>query len=268
MIKAPLAFGHIWLPNAHSEGPLSSSIILAGIVLKLALYAVLRIILPILPEASLYFTPLVYTICLITIIYTSLTTLREVDLKRIIAYSSIGHMGIVIIGAFSNTIQGIEGSILLGICHGLVSSGLFILLGGSLYDRYHTRNILYYRGLTQIMPLFSLMFFILILMNMATPLSGNFISEFMCLAGGFQRLPFITSLAASSIFLSAAYSIYLYNRICGGIKSPYIEVTNDLSRREFLIVLPLILLSLIIGIYPNLILEGLHSSVSSLIYNI
>lgn len=268
MVKTPLFPFHIWLPLAHAESPLGGSILLAGIVLKLALYGCLRILLPILPEASLYFTPLVYVICVITILYTSLTTLRQIDIKVIIAYSSIGHMGVTLMGAFSNTIQGIEGSILLGLAHGLISPALFIIAGGVLYDRYHTRVLTYYRGLTQTMPLLSLMFFLSALANMATPLFGNFVGEFLSMSGAFQRSPILAALGATGIVLSAAYTIWLYNRLMGGSHSPYLEVMPDLTRREFYILLPLISLTLVMGIVPNFILEGLHYSVSTLIYSI
>jgi NADH-ubiquinone oxidoreductase chain 4 len=268
MVKSPLWPFHLWLPICHSEAPLGGSILLAGIILKLALYAVLRILLPILPEACLYFTPFVYTICIITIIYASLTTLRQIDLKVIVAYSSISHMAVTMMGAFSNGIIGIEGAILLGLAHGLVSPALFILLGGVLYDRYHTRIITYYRGLTGFLPLFSLIFFIFTLANMGTPLTGNFLGEFLCLAGAFQRSPILAGIASLSIILSAVYSIFLYNRISGGIKSRYIKITSDLNRREFYLLLPLLLGVILLGIYPNFILEGLHQKVSTLIYYI
>lgn len=268
MVKSPLWPFHLWLPVCHSEAPLGGSILLAGVILKLALYAVLRILIPILPEASLYFTPFVYTISIITIIYASLTTLRQIDLKVIVAYSSISHMAVTMMGAFSNTIIGIEGAILLGLAHGLVSPGLFILLGGVLYDRYHTRIISYYRGLTGFLPLFSLIFYIFTLANMGTPLTGNFLGEFFCLAGAFQRSPVLGAIASLSIILSAVYSIFLYNRICGGVKSRYIKITSDINRREFYLLLPLLIGIIILGIYPNIILEGLHQKISTLIYSI
>ncbi len=265
-VKSPLWPFMTWLPLAHAESPLGGSIILAGIILKLALYAVLRILIPILPEASLYFTPFVYLICIITIIYTSLTCLRQIDLKVLVAYSSIGHMGVSMIGAFSNQIEGISGSILLGIGHGFVSPALFILLGGVLYDRYHTRIINYYRGLTQYMPIFSFILFLFILANMGTPLTLNFIGEFLSLKGGFETLALPTILASSSIILSASYSIYLYNRITGGIKSPYLKYQNDLTNRELSILLPLLILTFLTGIYPNIILSDISYNVSNLIY--
>lgn len=265
IVKTPLFPFHIWLPRAHAEAPLSGSILLAGIILKLATYGYIRILLELLPDASSYFSPLLQTICVITVIYSSLTTLRQTDMKVIIAYSSIGHMAIVVLGLFSNSLQGIEGAIFLSLCHGIVSPALFILTGGVLYDRYHTRILKYYRGLNCFMPIFSIFFFIMTLANMATPLTGNFIGEFMSLSGSFQKSPILTTLAASGIVLSAAYSIWLYNRITGGSFSPYLKITSDLNRREFMLLLPLAILTFILGIIPNIILDNLHLPVSCLL---
>jgi NADH-ubiquinone oxidoreductase chain 4 len=268
MIKFPLVPFHLWLPLAHSEAPLGGSILLAGVVLKLALYGSLRILIPLLPEATIYFTPLVYTIGVITIIYASLTTLRQIDMKVIIAYSSIGHVAIILMGAFSNNIQGIEGSILLGLAHGFISPALFILAGGCLYERYHSRVLTYYRGLSTTMPLFSLIFMLATLGNIAVPLSSNFVGEWLCLAGAFERSPIVAAVAASGIFLSAAYSIFFYNRVCGGTLSPHLSVTADLSRREFYVLFPLIIFAYILGIFPNVILDSIHYSVSTILYTI
>lgn len=268
MVKSPLWPFTLWLKLAHAEAPLGGSVLLAGVILKLALYAVIRIMLKILPEASIYYSPLIYTLCIITIIYVSLSTLRQIDLKVIIALSSISHLAVTILGAFSNELIGISGSIILGLTHGLVSPALFILLGGALYERYHTRTILYYRGLTQFMPVFSLFLFICILGNMGTPLTGNFIGEFMSLSGSFLKAPLGGAIASSSIFLSAAFSIYLYNRITGGVKSPYLKTSLDLNRKEVYMLLPLIILTIIIGIYPKFIQENLNYCLSGYLYNI
>jgi len=225
-------------------------------------------VLPILPLATMYLTPLVFVICVITIIYASLSTLRTIDTKEIIAYSSVAHAAVYVLGVFSNTIQGIEGAIILGLAHGFVSSGLFFCIGGVLYDRTHTRLISYYRGVTQIMPLFSLLFFILCLSNMGTPLTINFIGEFLSLYGAFERLPALGILACSSVVLSAAFTIYLYNRIAfGGSLSAYFKVNvSDLTKREFVILMSLVVPTVLLGIYPAAILDGLHYSVSTLIY--
>ena len=255
--------------KAHVESPLGGSIILAAIVLKLGLYAVFRLILPIIPGVNLNYTWVIYIICVITIIYSSLSTLRCIDLKEIIAYSSVSHAAIYLIGAFSNNIQGIEGSILLGLGHGLVSSALFGIVGGIFYDRIGTRNIFFYRGLVQMMPLCSLFFFIFILANCGAPLTLNFVGEFLSLYGGFERLPILGMLASSSIVLSAAYSIYLFNRTAfGGSFSLYFSFMTDVTLREFSILFILAIFVILLGVYPNIILDGLHYNVSSLIYSI
>ena len=267
-VKTPVIFLNIWLLKAHVESPLGGSIILAAIVLKLSLYGIIRLMLPILPKASIYCTYIVYTIAVITIIYASFSTLRTIDIKELIAYSSVSHAAVYILGVFSNSIQGIEGSICLGLAHGFVSSGLFICVGGILYDRSSTRLITYYRGITQVMPLFSILFFILCLSNAGTPLSLNFIGEFLSLYGAFEKLPLLGALASSSIVLSAAYTIYMYNRISFGGKYSKLFKVNipDLNKREFFILFTLILYTVILGIYPMPVLDGLHYYVSFLIY--
>ena len=267
-VKTPTIFLNTWLLKAHVESPLGGSIILAGIVLKLSLYGILRLILPLLPKASIDYTYLVYLIGVITIIYASFSTLRTVDVKELIAYSSVSHAAVYLLGVFSNTIQGIEGGIVLGLAHGFVSSGLFICAGGVLYDRSSTRLITYYRGMAQIMPLFSILFFLLSLGNCGVPLTLNFIGEFMSLYGVFERLPLLGIFASSSIIFSAAYTIYMFNRIAfGGSYSKFFNVNIfDLNKREFFILLTLVLFTIVLGVYPAPILDGLHYTVSSLIY--
>jgi NADH-ubiquinone oxidoreductase chain 4 len=269
-VKTPVIFLNTWLLKAHVESPLSGSIILAGIVLKLSLYGIFRLMLPLLPKASLNFTYIIYVIGVITIIYASFSTLRTIDIKELIAYSSVSHAAVYLIGAFSNTIQGIEGAIVLGLAHGFVSPGLFICAGGILYDRSSTRLITYYRGMAQIMPIFSILFFILSLGNSGTPLTLNFLGEFMSLYGAFERMPILGILASTSIVLSAAYTIFMYNRIAfGGSYSVYfVENIGDVTRREFILLLVFVIFTILFGIYPAPILDGLHYSVSSLIYNI
>jgi NADH-ubiquinone oxidoreductase chain 4 len=267
-VKTPTIFLNNWLLKAHVESPLGGSIVLAAIVLKLSLYGIFRLILPILPKASLDFTYIVYIIGVVTIIYASFSTLRTIDVKELIAYSSVSHAAVYLIGVFSNTIQGIEGGILLGLAHGFVSSALFICVGGILYDRSGTRLIYFYKGLTQLMPLFSILFFILCLGNCGVPLTLNFVGEFMSLYGVFERLPLLGILASSSIILSAAYTIYIYNRIAfGGSYTKYFEGNiSDLVKREFFLLFVLVFFTVIFGIYPSFIRDGLHYSVSSLIY--
>ena len=268
-VKTPTIFLNTWLLKAHVESPLGGSIILAAIVLKLSLYGILRLILPLLPKASLDYTYIIYLIGVITIFYASFSTLRTIDVKELIAYSSVSHAAVYLIGVFSNNIQGIEGGIALGLAHGFVSSGLFICVGGVLYDRSGTRSISLYRGVAQIMPLFSILFFILCLGNAGTPLTLNFVGEFLSLYGTFERLPLLGALASSSIVLSAAYTIYMFNRIAfGGSFSKFFEANiNDINKREFFILLTLVLFTVILGVYPAPVLDGLHYSVSSLIYS-
>jgi NADH-ubiquinone oxidoreductase chain 4 len=270
-VKTPTIFLNTWLLKAHVESPLGGSIILAAIVLKLSLYGVFRLILPLLPKASIDYTYVVYIIGIITIIYASFSTLRTIDIKELIAYSSVSHAAVYLIGVFSNTIQGIEGGILLGLAHGFVSSGLFICVGGVLYDRSGTRLISFYRGIAQIMPLFSILFFILCLGNCGVPLTLNFVGEFMSLYGVFEKLPLLGMMASSSIVLSAAYTIYMFNRISfgGTILPKNIFESNviDVNKREFIILFILVVFTVVLGVYPAPLLDGLQYSVGSLIYN-
>jgi NADH-ubiquinone oxidoreductase chain 4 len=269
-VKTPTIFLNAWLLKAHVESPLGGSIILAAIVLKLSLYGIFRLILPLLPKASLDYTYIIYLIGIITIIYASFSTIRTIDIKELIAYSSVSHAAVYLIGVFSNTIQGIEGGIILGLAHGFVSSGLFICAGGVLYDRSGTRLISYYRGIAQLMPLFSILFFILCLGNCGVPLTLNFVGEFMSLYGTFEKIPLLGIMASSSIVLSAAYTIYMFNRIVfgGKMSKDFIGNIVDINLREFYILFTLVLFTVIFGVYPSLLLDGLHYSVSSLIYNV
>src|SRR6201996_8319649 len=267
IVKTPLIPGHIWLGFAHVAAPIGGSVLLAGVILKLATYLALRVMIPFLPDATLYFTPLIYTLAVISIIYASLTCLRLIDVKAIIAYSSVSHMGVVVLGLFSNNLQGIEGAVILGLAHGVISPLLFIIVGDILYVRSHTRIIKYYRGIATSMPILSLIFFFATLANIGTPFSGNFIGEFMSFAGAFQQNPIMAILGATGIFLGTGYSIWLFNRISFGTASRYMSTMPDISRREFFVLLPLIIVSFILGIYPNVVLDSLHLGISSLLIN-
>nr|YP_010199852.1 NADH dehydrogenase subunit 4 [Hydropuntia urvillei]UAD89860.1 NADH dehydrogenase subunit 4 [Hydropuntia urvillei] len=264
-VKIPMIPFHIWLPEAHAEAPTAGSVILAGVLLKMGGYGFLRFSLPMFPEASIYFTPLVFTLSIVAILYASLTTLRQVDLKKIIAYSSVSHMGFVTIGIFSLNLYGIEGSILLMLSHGLVSSALFLCVG-ILYDRYKTRILKYYGGLIQIMPIFGIFFFFFIFANLGFPGTSNFIGELLVLIGAFQINRILTFFASLGMILGAAYSIWLFNRVSfGGLKTQYFLHFQDISRREFWILTPLTFIILWIGVYPISFLSELHFSVISLI---
>jgi NADH-ubiquinone oxidoreductase chain 4 len=267
-VKTPLYPFTIWLPKAHADSPLAGSIILAATILKLATYGYLRVLINFLPDASNFFGPLVQTFAIIAIIFASLSTIIQQDTKRLIAYSSIAHMGVVVLGLFSNNIQGIEGGLLLAIGHGFVSPALFICVGGIIYDRTGTRIINYIRGLATYMPVFTIMFFIFTLCNTGIPLSLNFLGEQLSLIGIWERNPIISALGATGIVLSACYSIFLYNRLSYGSFSPHIKIIKDINRREFLLLLSLLIPTISLGIFPNILLDSLHSTVSSLLYTL
>jgi len=246
------------------EAPTAGSVILAGILLKLGTYGFLRFSIPLFPEASLFFTPLIYTMSLLAILYASLTTIRQIDMKKIIAYSSVAHMGYVTLGMFSHNLQGIEGSLILMLSHGLVSSALFLCVG-MIYERTHTRLLKYYGGTAQTMPIFTIMFFIFTLGNMSLPGTSSFIGEFLILVGVFQTNTFVGLLAASGMIFGTAYSIWLFNRTAfGNFKPRFIAGFADLNRREIFILVPFVVNVLWMGFYPGVFLEPMHSSVSLL----
>jgi proton-translocating NADH-quinone oxidoreductase chain M len=267
-VKVPMFPFHIWLPEAHVEAPTSGSVMLAGILLKLGTYGFIRFLIPLFPIATVYYTPFVYIIGLIGIVYTSLTAIRQTDLKKIIAYASVAHMNLVIIGLFTFNIYGIEGSILQMLNHGIISSALFLGIG-VLYDRYHTKLLKYYSGLSFVMPIFSIIFLIFTLANIAVPGTNSFVSELLILTGLFQNNMFITFFSATSMVLGAVYSLWLYNRIFFGvIKIKNINTFSDLNYREFIMFVPLLLLTFIIGIYPELILKPMNVTILNLIEHI
>jgi proton-translocating NADH-quinone oxidoreductase chain M len=262
-VKMPLIPFHIWLPEAHAEAPTSGSVILAGILLKLGGFGFIRYSLCLFPEASFFFSPLIFTICSFGVVYASLTTLQQVDLKKIIAYSSVGHMGIVTIGIFSGNIQGIIGSIVLMISHGVVSGALFFCIG-VLYERHHTRIIKYYNGLINTMPLFMLFFIIFTLGNLGLPVTSSFIGEFLVLVGCFQINSSAALLSGTGMVLGAAYSLWLCNRIgFGNLKTYSIFEFYDLSRREYYTLLPFVFLTFLIGLYPEILISYIRASVIS-----
>jgi NADH-ubiquinone oxidoreductase chain 4 len=222
-----------------------------------------------LPKAYLDCTTLIYLVLVITIIYASLSTIRTTDIKELVAYSSVCHAAVYVLGVFSNTIQGIEGGIILGIAHGLVSPALFICAGGVLYDRSHTRLIALYRGMSQIMPVFAILFFILCLANAGTPLTINFVGEFMSLYGAFERLQVLGALSASSIVFSAAYTMFMFQKVAfgGSLSNYFVKSVPDLNVREFYILATLVIFTVLFGIYPAPLLDAIQYSVSTLIYN-
>lgn len=269
-IKTPLWPFTGWLYRAHADSPLAGSILLAATILKFATYGMLRVLINFLPDASNYFSPFVQTIAIVTLIYASLATIVQQDTKTLIAYSSIAHMAVVTLGLFSNTIQGIEGAILLALAHGFVSPALFICVGGVIYDRTGTRLIPYLRGLATYMPVFTILFFLFTLANTGIPLSLNFLGEQLCLIGIWEVNPLVAALGATGIVLSACYSVFLYNRISYGTYSPNLNsvALKDISRREFMILISLLIPTVLLGIFPNVILDSIHVSITTLLYTV
>jgi len=211
--------------------------------------------------------PLVQTLAIVSLVYASLSTIRQNDTKAVIAYSSVAHMAVVLLGLFSNTIQGIEGGILLGLAHGIVSPALFIICGGIIYSRTHSRVILYHKGLANYMPVFTIFFLFFTLFNAGVPLSLNWSGEVLSLTGIWFRNPIVATLGATGIVLSACYSIFLYNRISYGSYSQFLLPLKDIDRREFALLFCLFLPTVILGIFPNIILEGLHLSTSVMLFS-
>jgi len=264
-VKVPMLPVHIWLPEAHVEAPTAGSVILAGILLKLGSYGFLRFSLPLFPYASIYFTPLIYAFACIAVIYTSLTAIRQTDLKRIIAYASVAHMNLVLIGMFVYNLQGLEGSILQQLSHGLVSGALFLCVG-VIYDRHHTRLVKYYSGLAHTMPIYIAIFMFFSMANIALPGTSSFVGEFLILAGAFQTNTTVCVLSATGMILGGGYSLWLFNRVAfGNIKVQYMNVFSDVDKREFATLLPLVILTLVMGIYPEIFLDPMHLTCNNLL---
>ena len=261
-IKVPMIPLHLWLPEAHVEAPTSGSVMLAGILLKLGAYGFLRYSIPVLPYASSYFAPMVWVLSVLAILYASLSCLRQIDLKKIVAYSSVAHMGFVTLGLFGNAP---EGALFLMLSHGVVSSALFVCVG-QLYERHKTRLLTYYGGIVQVMPVFSSIFFLFTLGNLSMPCTSNFVGEFMVLLHTYNTNKVCGTLAATGMVLGAGYSIWMYNRVVFGTrpKVEFISHFADLDRREFCSLLPLIFLLFWMGIYPQAFINVFHASVAHL----
>ena len=260
-VKTPMFPFHIWLPEAHVEASTTGSVILAGVLLKLGTYGMFRFLVPLFPFATKFFSIFIYVLCILAIIYISYTIISQVDLKKIIAYSSIVHMSFIILGLFSFNYYGIEGAILMMINHGLVAGGLFVLIG-SLYKRFHTRMVVYYNSLVSYMPLFSIIFFLFILFNIGFPGTGGFISEVLI----FSSVEFLNSSILIFMFfgylLSVVYSIWLYNRICfGSSTSSFISLYIDLKEDEVSYFISLALLVVLMGIFPNYLCKLFSNSI-------
>uniref|UniRef100_UPI0030015DE8 NADH dehydrogenase subunit 4 n=1 Tax=Humulus lupulus TaxID=3486 RepID=UPI0030015DE8 len=264
-VKVPMVPVHIWLPEAHVEAPTAGSVILAGIPSKLGTHGFLRFSIPMFPEATLCSTPFIYTPSAIAIIYTSLTTSRQIDLKKIIAYSSVAHMNLVTIGMFSPNIQGIGGSILPMLSHGLVPSALFLCVG-VLYDRHKTRLVRYYGGSVSTMPNLPTISFSSTLANMSSPGTSSFIGEFPISVGAFQRNSLVATLAALGMILGAAYSLWLYNRVVSGnLKPDFLHKFSDPNGREVSIFIPFLVGVVRMGVHPKVFPDRMHTSVSNLV---
>jgi NADH-quinone oxidoreductase subunit M len=250
--KIPMIPFHIWLPEAHVEAPTSGSVVLAGILLKLGSFGFLRYSLILFPDASIYYSPFIYTLSILGIIYASLTTVRQIDLKKIIAYSSVAHMSYVTLGLFTFSLNGLQGSLLLMLSHGFISSALFLSIG-VVYDRFHTRLLPYYGGLTYFMPIYSLIFIFFTFANISFPGTASFVGELLILLSIFSSNAFVGLLASLGVILSALYSIWLANRLLFGPYNKLLPIGPfDLSLREFTLLLPLILLTLLMGLSPSL----------------
>jgi len=264
-VKMPMWPVHTWLPDAHVEAPTAGSVILAAILLKMAGYGFLRFSIGMFPIASEYFIPLIYTLSIIAIIYTSLVALMQEDMKKLIAYSSVAHMGFVTLGIFTFTKQGIEGSIFQMLSHGIISAALFLCVG-VLYDRVHSRLINSYGGIVNILPKYAFVFAIFMLGSLGLPGTSGFIGEILVLLGTFQKSFLAAILASIGIILGAAYMLWLYKRVVfGKLEKKELLELKDLNYSETVILFSLAILTLVFGFYPNLILETIHVSVDNLI---
>ncbi|HEX3938304.1 MAG TPA: NADH-quinone oxidoreductase subunit M [Xanthobacteraceae bacterium] len=266
-VKMPMWPVHTWLPDAHVEAPTAGSVILAAILLKMGGYGFLRFSLPMFPEASQHLAPLIYALSVIAIIYTSLVALMQEDMKKLIAYSSVAHMGFVTMGIFAVTAQGVAGGIFQMISHGIVSAALFLCVG-VVYDRVHTREIAAYGGLVNRMPLYAFVFLVFSLANVGLPGTSGFVGEFLTLIGTFRINTWVATLATLGTILSAAYALWLYRKvILGKLEKPSLAAIRDIGWREIAILTPLVALTILFGVYPKPVLDFSAASVTQLVDN-
>jgi NADH-quinone oxidoreductase subunit M len=264
-VKVPMFPFHTWLPDAHVEAPTAGSVILASVLLKMGAYGFLRFSLPMLPEASQAFTPLMVTLSIVAIIYGAYMALAQADLKKLIAYSSVSHMGFVTLGLFMFNIQGIEGAVMQMVNHGITTGGLFLCVG-VIYERTHSRQIADNGGLTKPMPRYATLLVIFALSSLGLPGTNSFVGEFMVLAGTFLWSKIATALASLGIILAAAYILWMVQRVAFGVPSPhYLPKLRDLNQREMVTLVPLVVLVFWIGLFPNPILTRMHASVERVI---
>jgi NADH-quinone oxidoreductase subunit M len=264
-VKMPMWPVHTWLPDAHVEAPTAGSVILAAILLKMGGYGFLRFSLPMFPAASHDFAPLIFTLSVVAIIYTSLVALVQEDMKKLIAYSSVAHMGFVTMGIFAATTQGVAGGIFQMISHGLVSGALFLCVG-VIYDRMHTREIAAYGGLVNRMPIYAAIFMVFTLANVGLPGTSGFVGEFLTLIGTFKVNTWVTTLATTGVILSAAYALWLYRKVIfGRLEKASLATITDLGGREMFIFAPLVILTILFGVYPKPVLDMSATSVAALL---
>ncbi|HVY99386.1 MAG TPA: NADH-quinone oxidoreductase subunit M [Dongiaceae bacterium] len=264
-VKVPMWPVHTWLPDAHVEAPTAGSVILAGVLLKIGGYGFLRFSLPMLPDASVYFTPLIYTLSVVAVIYTSLVALAQEDMKKLIAYSSVAHMGFVTAGIFSLNVQGIQGALFQMLSHGIVSAALFLCVG-VVYDRLHSREIARYGGLVNNMPRYAFAFMIFTMASVGLPGTSGFVGEFLVMVGVFKDNTWAAFFIATGVILGAAYMLWLYRRVIfGKLEKPDLMKFLDLSPREVAIFVPLILIVLWMGIYPKSFTGIFDASVDNLV---
>jgi NADH-quinone oxidoreductase subunit M len=264
-VKVPMWPVHTWLPDAHVEAPTAGSVILAGVLLKMGGYGFLRLSIPLLPEATQYFAPLIFGLSVVAVIYTSLVALVQEDMKKLIAYSSVAHMGLVTIGAFILNMQAVQGSLFQMLSHGIVSAALFLCVG-VVYDRMHTREIAAYGGLVHRMPRYAFVFMFFTLASVGLPGLSGFVGEFLVLLGTFKVNTWVAFLAATGLFLGAAYALWLYRKIIfGPLTKDSLKAILDMNRREVVVFLPLVLLALWMGVYPNSFLDPMAPSVDKLV---
>ncbi|WP_206928707.1 NADH-quinone oxidoreductase subunit M [Roseococcus thiosulfatophilus] len=264
-VKVPMWPVHTWLPDAHVEAPTAGSVILAGVLLKMGAYGFLRFSVPMLPDASQYFAPMIYVLSVVAVVYTSLVALAQQDMKKLIAYSSVAHMGIVTLGIFTFNQQGIEGALFTMLAHGVVSGALFLCVG-VLYDREHTREIARYGGVAKIMPAYALVFMLFTMASVALPGTAGFPGEFLVIVGAWAVNPWVALGAATGMVLGACYMLRLYRGVAfGRITRDDLKRLLDLSPREYAVFSPLIVLTLWMGVYPQSFLSFFSATVAQLV---
>jgi len=263
-VKMPMWPVHTWLPDAHVEAPTAGSVILAAILLKMGGYGFLRFSLPMFPVASHDYAPIIFTLSVVAIVYTSLVALMQEDVKKLIAYSSVAHMGFVTMGIFAATVQGVAGGIFQMISHGIVSGALFLCVG-VVYDRMHTREIAFYGGLVNRMPLYAMVFMVFTLANVGLPGTSGFIGEFLALIGTFKVNTSVAFIATLGVILSACYALWLYRKMIFGNLKPALEGIKDIGWRESVIFAPLVVLTILLGVAPKPVLDMSAASVTQLL---